>query len=431
MLYALPCQTSAVRRWLLSECPVLSYRTEPWSLLSIRQSSTNCSERQCLQRRLQTLDDRYEEVRLCSIGAPLSFPFGESGNPRTNPITTSTPDPVALKDLQIGDRVIIGGKKYGTLKYLGPIHVSQGIWCGIKLDEPLGKNNGKLEGTRYFKCQHRFGVFAPIHRVEKVDMNSREARQLSRQSMISTTSFNQSNDSNSDDIDFSDISASSADPLHFSPRSPLKANSNEIDSSAHLNVLVDVIKEKDRALEQDRLESARAKENIDAMSARLLTLQQRYDVKIKENEKLISEQAQLRQLLENLQFQLEESRYNETNHRQQLQENEQYQPSFDEMEQNEEIEEKIRELESINELLLVEKQRLIDELEQEKENHRKQSTNLESIKVQYERLFKEKDQQSNALLEQVQRLQTQLTKAQEIGYDPFRLCLSSSLPRVF
>ena len=327
-----------------------------------------------------------------------------------------------MKDLELGDRVIIGGARSGTLKYLGPIHVSEGIWCGIKLDEPVGKNNGKLEGVRYFKCQHRFGLFAPIRRVEKAEMSSREARLLARQSMISTTSFNQSNNSSSDDIDLSDISGSSPAP-HFSPRSPLRASlpaalqptSNENISSAQLTPLLDLIKEKDRLLEQDRQESARAKENIESMSTRLTKLQQQYDLKIKENEKLISDQAHLRQVLEDLQFQLEESRYNETQQQQQFETNEHQQRSFDEMEQNEEIQEKIRELESVNQLLILEKQRLIDELEQQKDNHRKQNTNLESIKMQYERLFQEKDQQSHGLLEQLQRLQAQLNETENRG----------------
>lgn len=314
-----------------------------------------------------------------------------------------------MKDLELGDRVVIGGARSGTLKYLGPIHVSDGIWCGIKLDEPVGKNNGKLEGVRYFKCQHRFGLFAPIRRVEKAEMNSREARLLARQSMISTTSFNQSNNSSSDDIDLSDISGSSPAPHHFSPRSPLRASvqppSNDNISSAQLTPLLDLIKEKDRLLEQDRQESARAKENIETISTRLTKLQQQHDLKIKENEKLIGEQAHLRQVLEDLQFQLEESRYNET----------QQQQLFDEVEPNEEIREKIRELGSINQLLVLEKQRLIDELEQQKENHRKQNINLESIKGQYERLFKEKDQQSHVLLGQVQQLQAQLNETENRG----------------
>lgn len=50
-------------------------------------------------------------------------------------------------DLKIGDRVIISsgqGSKLGVLRYRGTTQFAQGEWCGIELDDPLGKNNGTV-----------------------------------------------------------------------------------------------------------------------------------------------------------------------------------------------------------------------------------------------------------------------------------------------
>lgn len=39
-------------------------------------------------------------------------------------------------------------------------------WIGIELDEPVGKNDGSLDGKRYFTCGPRRGVFVRPERVE-------------------------------------------------------------------------------------------------------------------------------------------------------------------------------------------------------------------------------------------------------------------------
>lgn len=45
-------------------------------------------------------------------------------------------------------------------------------WCGVELDEPLGKNDGAVAGTRYFQCQPKYGLFAPVHKVTKIGFPS-------------------------------------------------------------------------------------------------------------------------------------------------------------------------------------------------------------------------------------------------------------------
>uniref|UniRef100_A0A3Q2XS07 CAP-Gly domain containing linker protein 2 n=1 Tax=Hippocampus comes TaxID=109280 RepID=A0A3Q2XS07_HIPCM len=76
------------------------------------------------------------------------------------------------KDLRAGDRVLVGGSKMGVIRYIGETDFAKGEWCGVELDEPLGKNDGAVAGTRYFQCLPKFGLFAPIHKVIRIGFPS-------------------------------------------------------------------------------------------------------------------------------------------------------------------------------------------------------------------------------------------------------------------
>ena len=54
-------------------------------------------------------------------------------------------------DLNPGDRVTISsasGVREGILRYIGQTGFAKGIWCGVELSEPNGKNDGAVAGTR-------------------------------------------------------------------------------------------------------------------------------------------------------------------------------------------------------------------------------------------------------------------------------------------
>ena len=42
---------------------------------------------------------------------------------------------------------------------LGKTEFGLGYWVGIELDEPVGKNNGSVQGVDYFQCRDKFGIF--------------------------------------------------------------------------------------------------------------------------------------------------------------------------------------------------------------------------------------------------------------------------------
>ncbi|XP_026815559.1 CAP-Gly domain-containing linker protein 1-like [Rhopalosiphum maidis] len=88
---------------------------------------------------------------------------------------SQTPIVKSSSDLKIGDRVIISsgqGSKLGVLRYRGATQFAPGEWCGIELDDPLGKNNGTVEGIKYFECEDKFGLFTPITKVSKSPMSA-------------------------------------------------------------------------------------------------------------------------------------------------------------------------------------------------------------------------------------------------------------------
>lgn len=76
--------------------------------------------------------------------------------------------------LKIGDRVLVNGNKLGTLHFCGTTAFAGGIWAGVELDLPEGKNDGSVQGTGYFGCAPEHGVFVAPNKVTKVGRHYRD-----------------------------------------------------------------------------------------------------------------------------------------------------------------------------------------------------------------------------------------------------------------
>uniref|UniRef100_A0A3B4AVH1 Dynactin subunit 1 n=1 Tax=Periophthalmus magnuspinnatus TaxID=409849 RepID=A0A3B4AVH1_9GOBI len=60
----------------------------------------------------------------------------------------------------IGSIVEVTGKSQrGTVAYIGATLFASGKWVGVILDEPKGKNDGTVQGKRYFTCEENHGIF--------------------------------------------------------------------------------------------------------------------------------------------------------------------------------------------------------------------------------------------------------------------------------
>ncbi|XP_076876842.1 restin isoform X2 [Brachyhypopomus gauderio] len=84
------------------------------------------------------------------------------------------------REMKLGDRVLVGGTKAGVVRFLGETDFAKGVWCGVELDEPLGKNDGAVAGVRYFQCLPRYGLFAPTHKVTRIGFPSTTTAKSSR-----------------------------------------------------------------------------------------------------------------------------------------------------------------------------------------------------------------------------------------------------------
>ena len=81
------------------------------------------------------------------------------------------PDGRAADDYIVGDKVYVGGTKPGVIAYLGETKFAGGDWAGVVLDQLEGKNDGSVQGIRYFQCEAKRGVFARPSKLTKHKVN--------------------------------------------------------------------------------------------------------------------------------------------------------------------------------------------------------------------------------------------------------------------
>lgn len=80
------------------------------------------------------------------------------------------------RGIEAGKRCRVGGddSRRGEIKYVGEVKEipgTIGAWVGVHLDEPVGKNDGSIGGTRYWGAESalKHGVFVRPERVEAGD----------------------------------------------------------------------------------------------------------------------------------------------------------------------------------------------------------------------------------------------------------------------
>ncbi|KAG8854902.1 hypothetical protein FRB96_007302 [Tulasnella sp. 330] len=93
----------------------------------------------------------------------------------------ATPPPVPSQSLVVGERCEVtlesgeGLNRRGTIKFIGPTKFGKGgDWVGVEYDEPVGKNDGSVEGERYFECRPKHGAFVRADKVRGGDFPAEE-----------------------------------------------------------------------------------------------------------------------------------------------------------------------------------------------------------------------------------------------------------------
>ncbi|KAK1371235.1 Tubulin-folding cofactor B [Heracleum sosnowskyi] len=79
-------------------------------------------------------------------------------------------------NIKIGDRCQVEpGEKRGVIKFVGRAEaLGPGFWVGIQYDEPLGKHDGMVKGTRYFDCLPLHGAIMRPDKVKVGDYPERD-----------------------------------------------------------------------------------------------------------------------------------------------------------------------------------------------------------------------------------------------------------------
>jgi dynactin 1 len=56
-------------------------------------------------------------------------------------------------------RVQLSDGRQGIIRFAGHTKFAPGIWIGVELDDATGKNDGSVNGHRYFDCPMGWGMF--------------------------------------------------------------------------------------------------------------------------------------------------------------------------------------------------------------------------------------------------------------------------------
>lgn len=233
------------------------------------------------------------------------------------------------KDVKVGDRVIVQsshGSKAGVLRYYGTTEFGSGIWCGVELDDPLGKNDGSVAGFKYFDCAPKFGLFVPAEKVSRSPVSKQKTsscvvhpdgvtRQGTLESLRSTTSTVQTSattDLKSRKSMPRTIVTSARSTVTPTPKSPLQEQLKE--KEAYIKQLL-----KERELE--RAQIITAARQAEEAEMKLLALKSEYDQAFLEHEikntnlvqtveKLEKEKSELLHQLEEEKKKIEDLQFN-------------------------------------------------------------------------------------------------------------------------
>ncbi|KAK4875245.1 hypothetical protein RN001_011667 [Aquatica leii] len=235
-----------------------------------------------------------------SRGASPLSPTGSTKSLRKSPSlstsNTSLASTTHIIDFKVGDRVIIKssqGSKVGTLRYMGTTSFASGEWCGVELDEPRGKNDGAVEGTRYFECKPQFGLFAPVSKVSKSPLKYKPGNCVLHSGAKLPPSGMRRTGSKESMTSFTSMTSSLASATSGARRVRLGVNSltpqkvttkSTVSNFPSRTPLQDVLREKQLHIEQllkernlERAEFTRAANQADNAEQQLATLQAEYE----------------------------------------------------------------------------------------------------------------------------------------------------------
>ncbi|EME89755.1 uncharacterized protein MYCFIDRAFT_213783 [Pseudocercospora fijiensis CIRAD86] len=70
--------------------------------------------------------------------------------------------------LAVGQTVELNDSRSGIVRFVGPTQFQTGEWVGVELGDASGKNDGSVQGQRYFDCPPRHGIFCRPSGISRV-----------------------------------------------------------------------------------------------------------------------------------------------------------------------------------------------------------------------------------------------------------------------
>ncbi|KAI9806819.1 MAG: hypothetical protein M1833_002476 [Piccolia ochrophora] len=87
------------------------------------------------------------------------------------PLTPAQNQGGGAGEVEVGDMVDVPGAMHGTVRFIGSVKGKMGVFAGVELSKEYaarGKNDGDVEGTRYFTTiVPNSGIFLPLARASK------------------------------------------------------------------------------------------------------------------------------------------------------------------------------------------------------------------------------------------------------------------------
>ncbi|BFF96378.1 restin homolog [Drosophila madeirensis] len=197
---------------------------------------------------------------------------------------------IGKNGMAVGDRVIVSsgfGSRPGILRYLGETSFAPGNWCGVELDEASGKNDGAVDGIRYFECKPKYGVFVPIAKVSlsPSSKKTRLSRAGSRESLTSIGTMNSIATTNTSRMRMNAQRKSSTPvrPIVTTPKSQFSMQDLLREKQQHVEQLM-VERELDR--EDSQNQALQLQKNINELKLRIFQLESELGDERKKSEDL-------------------------------------------------------------------------------------------------------------------------------------------------
>ncbi|XP_068140681.1 restin homolog isoform X2 [Drosophila tropicalis] len=197
---------------------------------------------------------------------------------------------IGKNGLTVGDRVIVSsgfGSRPGILRYLGETQFAPGNWCGVELDEASGKNDGAVDGIRYFECKPKYGVFVPIAKVSlsPLTKKTRLSRTGSRESLTSIGTMNSIATTNTSRMRMNAQRKSTTPikPIVTTPKNQFSMQDLLREKQNHVEQLM---VERDLDREDAQNQALQLQKNINELKARIVQLESQLGDERKKSEEL-------------------------------------------------------------------------------------------------------------------------------------------------